>query len=84
MELSLHALSESLRSKTITLTGILNGEKVFILVDTESSDSYINSEMVIGMDIDYKWVKQPFSVIMGNGTAVTRNAICPNVHWKIN
>ncbi|XP_027124419.1 uncharacterized protein [Coffea arabica] len=84
MELSLHALSESLRRKTITLTGNLDGEKVFILVDTGSSDSYINSEMVIGMDIAYRMVKQPFSVIMGNGTTVTSNAICPNVHWNIN
>ncbi|XP_071939900.1 uncharacterized protein [Coffea arabica] len=84
MELSLHALSESLKRKTITLTGILDGEKVFMLVDTGSSDSYINSEMVIGMDINYRWVDQPFSVIMGNGTSVTSNAICPNVHWKIN
>ena len=84
MELSLHALSESLRSKTITLTGILDGEKVFILVDTGSSDSYINSEMVIGVDIAYRQVEQPFSVKMGNGTTVTSNGICPNVHWKIN
>ena len=32
MEMSLHAVSDSLRRITITLTGILDGEKVFILV----------------------------------------------------
>ncbi|XP_027081018.1 uncharacterized protein [Coffea arabica] len=84
MDMSLHALSEALKRKTITLTGTLDGEKVLILVDTESSDSYISSELVIGMDISYQWVDQPFSVIMGNETCVTNNAICNSVHWRIN
>ena len=56
MDMSLHALSEALKRKTITLTGILDGEEVLILVDTGSSDSYISSELVIGMDISYQWV----------------------------
>ncbi|XP_027088762.1 uncharacterized protein [Coffea arabica] len=84
MDMSLHALSEALKRKTITLTGVLNGEEVLILVDTGSSDSFINSELVIGMDIKYQWVDQPFSVIMGNGTSVTSNAVCPGVKWGIN
>ncbi|XP_071939847.1 uncharacterized protein [Coffea arabica] len=58
IEISLHALSEALKRKTITLIGILDGEEVLILVDTGSSDSYINSELVIGMGINYKWVDQ--------------------------
>ncbi|XP_027062727.1 uncharacterized protein [Coffea arabica] len=84
MEMSLHALSEALKRKTITLSGILDGEEVLILVDTGSSDSYISSELVIGMDISYQWVDQPFSVIMGNGSCVTSNAICNGVQWRIN
>nr|XP_027123207.1 uncharacterized protein LOC113739959 [Coffea arabica] len=84
MEVSLHALSEALKRKTITLSGILDGEEVLILVDTGSSDSYISSELVIGMDIGYQWVDQPFSVIMGNGSCVTSNAICNGVQWRIN
>nr|XP_027122265.1 uncharacterized protein LOC113739231 [Coffea arabica] len=84
MEMSLHALSEALKRKTITLTGKLDGEEVLILVDTGSSDSYINSELVIGMDIKYQMVSDPFSVIMGNGTYVTSNAICPSVMWEVN
>ena len=84
MELSLNALSEALKRKTITLTGVLNGEEVSILVDTGSSDSFINSELVFGMDIKYQWVDQPFSVIMGNGACVTSNAVYPGVQWSIN
>nr|XP_027097511.1 uncharacterized protein LOC113717062 [Coffea arabica] len=84
MELSLNALSEALKRKTITLTGVLNGEEVSIVVDTGSSDSFINSELVIGMDLKYQWVDQPFSVIMGNGDCVTSNAVCPGVQWSIN
>ncbi|XP_071917152.1 uncharacterized protein [Coffea arabica] len=84
MEMSLHALSEALKRKTITLTGVLDGEQMLILVDTGSSDSYISSELVIGMDIKHQWVDQPFSVIMGNGACVTSNVVCPNVQWSIN
>nr|XP_027081138.1 uncharacterized protein LOC113703854 [Coffea arabica] len=84
MEMSLHALSEALKRKTITLTGVLDGEEVLILVDTGSSDSYISSELVIGMDVKYQWMDQPFSVIMGNGTSVTSNAVCLGVQWSIN
>ncbi|XP_027150132.1 uncharacterized protein LOC113750340 [Coffea eugenioides] len=84
MDMSLHALSEALKRKTITLTGKLDGEEVLILVDTGSSDSYINSELVIGMDIKYQMVSNPFSVIMGNGTCVNSNAICPSVMWEVN
>lgn len=34
MEVSLHALSDSLKRKTITLQGLLRGKKVSLLVDT--------------------------------------------------
>lgn len=84
MEMSLYALFEALKRKTITLIGILDGEEVLIPVDTGSSDSYISIELDIGMDIKYQWVDQPFSIIMRNGTCVTGNAICLNVHWRIN
>ncbi|XP_027127715.2 uncharacterized protein [Coffea arabica] len=84
MEMSLHALSEALKRKTITLTGVLDGEEVLILVDTGSSNSFISSELVIGMDLRYQWVDQPFSVVMGDGTCVTSKAVCPGVQWSIN
>ena len=83
MEMSLHALSESLKRKTITITGQLDGEEVLILVDAGSSDSYIDSELVIALDIPYRMVS-PFSVIVGNGACVTSKAICPRVRWEVN
>ncbi|XP_027088526.2 uncharacterized protein [Coffea arabica] len=83
MEMSLHILSESLKRKTITITGQLDGEEVVILVDTGSSDSYINSELVIALDIPYRMVS-PFSVIVRNGACVTSKAICPRVRWEVN
>ena len=63
--MSLHTLSESLKRKTITITRRLDGEEVLILIDTGSSDSYIDSELVIALDIPYRMVS-PFSVIVGN------------------
>ena len=84
MEMSIHALFETIKRMTITLTGILNGEEVLILVDTGSSNGYASSELVIGMDIRYQLVDQPFSIIMENGTCVTSSAICPSISWMIN
>ena len=60
------------------------GEEVLILVDTGSSYSYISSELVIGLDIKYQMVSNPFSIIMENGVCVTNNAICPSVMWEVN
>nr|XP_027120832.1 uncharacterized protein LOC113737890 [Coffea arabica] len=83
MEMSLHALSEAMKRKTITLVGRWDGEEMLILVDTGSSDSYISSEKVIAFDIPY-WLVEPFSVVVGNGACVTSKAICPKVTWGIN
>nr|XP_027075980.1 uncharacterized protein LOC113699828 [Coffea arabica] len=63
MKMSLHALSEAIKRKTITLIGKWDGVEMLILVDIESSDSYISSEKVIAFDIPYQLV-EPFSVIV--------------------
>ena len=47
MEMSLHVLSVAMTRKTITLVGKLEGEAMPILVDTGSSNNYINCEKVI-------------------------------------
>ena len=52
-------------------------------MDTGSSDSYIDSELVIALDIPYRMVS-PFSVIVGNRACVTSKAICPRVKWEVN
>ncbi|XP_071918893.1 uncharacterized protein [Coffea arabica] len=83
MEMSLHALSEAMKRKIVTLIGKWDGEEMLILVDTGSSDTYISSEKVIAFDIPYQLV-EPFSVIIGNGAFVTSKAICPKVTWGIN
>ena len=83
MEMSLYALSEAMKRKTITLVGKMDGEEMLILVDTGSSDSYISNEKVITFDKPYQLV-EPFSVIVGNEACVTGKAVCPKVTWEIN
>ncbi|XP_071940006.1 uncharacterized protein [Coffea arabica] len=47
IEMSLHALSEAMKRKTITLIGKWDGEEMLILVDTGSLDSYISNEACV-------------------------------------
>ena len=82
VEVSLNALSDSLRRNTILLQGQLAGRNVKILVDTGSSDSYIHHKLVSALKISLEHVK-PFTVTMGDGSLVTSGAQCPQVLWNI-
>lgn len=76
-------MSKALKIKIITLIGNRGREEILILVDTSSSDIYIDNELMIALDISYRMVA-PFSVIVGNGACVTSRAICLRVRWEIN
>nr|XP_027099356.1 uncharacterized protein LOC113718666 [Coffea arabica] len=82
VEISLNALSDSLRRNTILLQGQLAGEPVRILVDTGSSDSYIHHKLVSTQGIPFEYIK-PFTVTMGDGSLVTSGAHCPKVSWNV-
>ncbi|XP_027172283.1 uncharacterized protein LOC113771935 [Coffea eugenioides] len=82
VEISLNALSDSLRRNTILLQGQLAGEPVRILVDTGSSDSYIHHKLVSTRGLSFEYIK-PFTVTMGDGNLVTSGAYCPKVSWNV-
>ncbi|XP_071903401.1 uncharacterized protein [Coffea arabica] len=81
-EVSLNALSSTLKRKSIMLMGNLGGFPVKILVDTGSSDSFINHRIVNLLQLSYQSVN-PFIVTLADGTDITSGAMGPNVTWLI-
>nr|XP_027064416.1 uncharacterized protein LOC113690623 [Coffea arabica] len=81
-EVSLNALSSAIKRKSIMLLGNLGGLPVKILVDTGSSDSFINHKMASLLHLPYQAVN-PFIVTLADGTDITSGAICPRVTWII-
>lgn len=74
IDMSMHALSDNLKRKTITLTGFIGDKALNILVDTGSTDSYIN----------YQWVETlklqthetlPFMVTIADGSSFTGKTV---------
>lgn len=82
IEASLYALSNNLSRETIVRQGKLYGQVINILVDTGSSDSYINSQNVQKLSLKQKHVA-PFSVIIADGSTMTSQHVCPRVKWEI-
>lgn len=82
VEAFLYALSSSLQRKTITLQDRLCGQLMNILVDTGSSDSYLNSKHVKQMALRQQWVEL-FSMIIVDGSTLTSTVVCPKVKWEV-
>nr|XP_027071740.1 uncharacterized protein LOC113696535 [Coffea arabica] len=81
-EVSLNALFGAIQRKSIMLIGSIEGLPVKILVDTGSSDSFINHRLVTLLHLPYQSVNS-FTVTLANGTDITSGAACPKVAWRI-
>ncbi|XP_027102590.1 uncharacterized protein [Coffea arabica] len=81
-EVSLNALSGAIQRKSIMLIGSIGGLPIKILVDTGSSDSFINHRIVTLLHLPYQSVN-PFIVTLANGTDITSGTACPKVAWRI-
>lgn len=80
MEVSLYALSNSLKRKTISLQGFLNGIIVNILVVTGSSHSFINPMIVeqLGLTVE---MTGPLVATLANGNTIISHALYRGVQW---
>ncbi|XP_071913949.1 uncharacterized protein [Coffea arabica] len=81
-EVSLNALFGAIQRKSIMLIGSVGGLPVKILVDTGSSDSFINHRLVTLLHLPHQAVS-PFTVTLAYGTDITSGAACPKVAWRI-
>lgn len=82
MEVSLHALSDSLKRKTITLQGLLRGKKVSLLVDTGSSHTFIHPGLIESLGLVAERT-DPLVATIADGGKVISHAICRGVQWQV-
>lgn len=81
MEVSLHALSDFLKRKTITLQGLMGG-RLFSLFDTGSSHSFITPDLVLALQLTAEKTG-PLMATIADGKTIIRHAICRDVKWQV-
>ncbi|WOH05166.1 hypothetical protein DCAR_0624580 [Daucus carota subsp. sativus] len=81
-EVSLNSLSSQMARKTITLEGKLKEKTITILVDTGSTLTYLNVEVVkqLGLEVTKG---EPIQVRLADGRMVVSSEWVPKVKWKI-
>ncbi|CAI9094069.1 OLC1v1029725C1 [Oldenlandia corymbosa var. corymbosa] len=79
---SMHVLSMDCVKQTILLLGKIDGRLVKILVDTSSTESFVDLLLVRDLKLPYKESKI-FTITVSNGNKISGNLICPNLYWNI-
>lgn len=77
----MHALSGNAPSNTIRIQGKVNGQVITILIDSGSTNSFIDPHTVsrCGVDI-HTWV---MVVAMADGNQLTSDATCKGFKWSM-
>ncbi|XP_027118691.1 uncharacterized protein [Coffea arabica] len=82
VDVSLHALTSSIKRKTLKMQGLLKGKTISVMVDTGSTNSFLNSTLLNTMTL--RTVKMtPLRATIADGTTISSELYCPNVTWSI-
>lgn len=82
LDVYLNALSGKLACNTITLFGVLKNTPLRILIDTGSTHSYINSQLVHNLELKQK-ANKPLVVTLADGRKANSSFGCPEAAWEI-
>ncbi|XP_027160631.1 uncharacterized protein LOC113761725 [Coffea eugenioides] len=82
VDISLHALTASIKRKTLKLQGVLKGQTVSILVDTGSTNSFLNAALLETMELRTASMT-PLKATIADGTTISSELFCPHVTWSI-
>lgn len=82
LDVCLNALSGKLARNTITLFGVLKNRPLRILIDTGSTHSYINSQLVHNLELKQK-ATRPLVVTLADGRKANSSFRCPEAAWEI-
>ncbi|XP_026383767.1 uncharacterized protein LOC113279283 [Papaver somniferum] len=82
IEVSLHALTGSATGDTIKIPGLLHKRKVFILIDSGSTTSFIDSTLATSLKCSIE--KSPSMLVTAaNGDQTVSNGICYDLQWSM-
>ncbi|CAI9114888.1 OLC1v1015705C1 [Oldenlandia corymbosa var. corymbosa] len=79
---SMHVLSVDCVKQTILVARKVQGRIVKILIDTGSTDSFVDMLLVKEMRLPFVQ-SHTFTIIVGDGNKISGNLISPNLHWNI-
>ncbi|XP_027156574.1 uncharacterized protein LOC113757594 [Coffea eugenioides] len=82
VDVSLHALTTSIKRKTLKLQGELGGKIISVLIDTGSTNSFLNSTLLHTMTLRTAKMT-PLRATIADGTTISSGLFCPDVTWNI-
>lgn len=82
MEISIQALVGSNMSKTIRFPRSIKRRRVFILIDSESTNSFIDEQLAQSLNCRMERIK-PTTVTVAGGEKLISEAICNPITWVI-
>ncbi|XP_026383549.1 uncharacterized protein LOC113279048 [Papaver somniferum] len=82
MEISLHALTGLVTQNTIRVPGKLLNQDIFVLIDTGSTHSFLDSSLAEKLHLHIAPTGQML-VTVANGDTTVSHGVCPNLHWSM-
>ncbi|XP_026398743.1 uncharacterized protein LOC113294565 [Papaver somniferum] len=82
MEISLHALTGLVTHNTIIVPGHLQSRDIFILIDTGSTQSFVDAELAEQQQLPVSPTGHML-VTVANGDTTINKYFCPNLAWNM-
>ncbi|XP_026459874.1 uncharacterized protein LOC113360593 [Papaver somniferum] len=82
MEISLHALTGTVSADTIRIPGILHKNPISILIDTSSTNSFIDSALAKELQCPVTHTAS-LLVTVANGEKIISSGICSQLNWSM-
>ncbi|KAL2505089.1 Uncharacterized protein Adt_20710 [Abeliophyllum distichum] len=82
MEISINALDDKMRHKTIRVPGLIKWKKISILIDSGSTHSFVDEGLISQLKYNTNQSKS-LTVTVANGEKLQSNAICRPLVWRM-
>jgi hypothetical protein len=82
-QLSLHAMSGSISQNTFRILGTIAEKQVTILVDSGSTQNFIQDRVAKFLGLPVTPATHPFKVMVGNGSTLECTTQCANINFTI-
>ncbi|KAL0446034.1 UNVERIFIED_CONTAM: hypothetical protein Slati_1731300 [Sesamum latifolium] len=80
--LSLNAMCGNVSSGTLRIKGMVNGQKIHILIASGSTHSFIDEKVAKALGIKTE-LTTPMIMSVADGYRMMSNVICPELSWEI-
>ncbi|KAJ8629431.1 hypothetical protein MRB53_022754 [Persea americana] len=82
LQISINAITGSISYRTMRVHGLVKKQKVVILIDTGSTNNFLNQEVVKRAGVEIV-ATDPLTVFVADGTKMTSSAACKGFKWEM-